>query len=239
MLSTNDGDDECNNVVYDPNKASLHKELKWKIPFTTLKQLDRLERDWSSNNNINTTNPKWKLHHMPDILLEKPLFIKNISSSSNEEEEQEKGNRNNNVIVVKKWDWKEISKCFPIIDTCDPMANHIKTHSCHLKKAERKKIKFNEAVIQNVAILDQIIHSPTSISNEEMIKELNKSRMKHIQYNKIVTLQKRKNNSHLGTFLPEKRLDNFRIIQSHLKQQDQQQQKGRKLCELDSYRFKF
>jgi hypothetical protein len=211
VLSTNNNDDGVGKV--------FHKELRWRIPFTTLKHLDLIEHDWSSKSLL-LTHAKRTLHHLPNILLEKPicLFLKD----SNE--------------IVKKWVWKEKSKCFPIINN---NAYSIK-HGTKRRIENKKKIQFNAAIINNLALLDQAIHNKTTNSSKDMMKVLNSSKKKHCQY---ITkeLPKNKNRSAMGTFLPYRRIDDFRIIQSGLKQQrgNNSSKSSSTLCELDNIRFKF
>jgi uncharacterized protein YozE (UPF0346 family) len=178
------------------NSTLSQKSSRWRISLSTMKQLDIIEHDVRPAS-----------YHMPNLLLEDPL------SSSICLFEQ----------GVTKWDWKEKSRYFPIIET-----NQLAL--CRRRRHYKRKIQLNVTVMNKLAVL---LQPQQQSNNNEMIKELRRHRTSKVR-NTVTTLANKVVNN--ITFLPQKNLKDFKIIQNSLKTN---QRKKNRLCELDHSRFKF
>lgn len=121
--------------------------------------------------------------------------------------------------TVNKWNHKEKLTYFPMIETIQETPHERFTH--HLKT-----VRLSNTLVDNLSALDKLTMTTRPVINHARIVSMEDDPTR---------ISAQNHTSQFNTFLPQKKLDDFRVIQSCLKDN----RKTTRVCELDNFRFQF
>jgi hypothetical protein len=175
---------------------------KWRIPLTALKRLDDAEYDW----NIRPSRSP----ELPNMFLEPASLFIDLA------------------IPFDHWNWKNKSKCFPLVDTAPYRPSSPVLHA-------KQKVKMHLDVIERLALMEAACNQ---LSKAEQVQ---KKRVDLGQgYGIEIDIKQDKPIVTNQYFLPKRDLDDFQILQACLLNDSgrQSSQEKKRACELGN-RFRF
>ncbi|KAI8068804.1 hypothetical protein BDF21DRAFT_401660 [Thamnidium elegans] len=121
--------------------------------------------------------------------------------------------------TVNKWNHKEKLKYFPMIQTIeDTQHDHFTRYL--------KTVQLTNRLVDELNVLEQITMTINPVIDHTRIVFMDDD---------PTQISKLNYTSQFNTFLPQKKLDDFRIIQTCLKDN----RRNTRVCELDNFRFQF
>ncbi|KAL9558789.1 hypothetical protein PS6_001118 [Mucor atramentarius] len=144
------------NQAFQDDTSFLNEfSLKWRVPLTVQKRLEKVDTDW---NKMPST-----LHEMPNIYLQDlALFLDDSTSRLLYSK-----------IDLSTWNWQEKSKCFPLIETTENRIPFSHLHHERQAKAADKtrKAKYSRRSVRKLALFDTSSSSTTTTVNKHNLTQ--------------------------------------------------------------------